>query len=398
MAEKFYSILTNIGKAKVANSIGLGTKINFAKMKVGDGGGSYYEPTESQTDLKNIVWEGNINHVTVDEKNPNWIHIEVMIPSTVGGFTIREYGAFDDENNLIGICKCAETYKPVIADGSTKELLLDLILCVVNTDTVELKVDPTIIFAKKGEVEQLRTDINIQLKDIAKKTDKFTEDSNGKLLYNNDKVGATKAKELELETISGMNAKDVQAGIAEVFQGANNFISYKQGIAGVVGSPVTGTQNKDEAVNSIQGIKNNAASALKSKNVNASGNETLASLASKIANITVAGMGGKRFTSGNTNFDGTTDIRFQRVNKDFQPESGYSNTYYITITLNFNPSYGLVYAKTSSSSGFNVSTLVNSNAVWTGNGLLAPIISGNTIKIPFSDKYVTSNVTYIFFE
>ncbi|NFI80275.1 phage tail protein, partial [Clostridium botulinum] len=97
MAEKFYSILTNIGKAKVANSIGLGTKINFAKMKVGDGGGTYYEPTESQIDLKHTVWEGNINHVTVDEKNPNWIHIEVMIPSTVGGFTIREYGAFDDE-------------------------------------------------------------------------------------------------------------------------------------------------------------------------------------------------------------------------------------------------------------------------------------------------------------
>ncbi|MGN2336780.1 phage tail protein [Clostridium cagae] len=167
MAEKFYSILTNIGKAKVANSIGLGTKINFAKMKVGDGGGTYYEPTESQIDLKHTVWEGNINHVTVDEKNPNWIHIEVMIPSTVGGFTIREYGAFDDENNLIGICKCAETYKPVIADGSTKELLLDLILCVVNTDTVELKIDPTIIFAKKGEVEQLRTDITAQLKDIA---------------------------------------------------------------------------------------------------------------------------------------------------------------------------------------------------------------------------------------
>ncbi|MBN1071137.1 hypothetical protein DVV81_08135 [Clostridium botulinum] len=181
----------------------------------------------------------------------------------------------------------------------------------------------------------------------------------------------------------------------EAFTGADN---YKKGIAGVIGNPVLDTQNKDEAVNSIQGIKNNTASALKAKNVNASGNEALASLVSKIANITVAGMGGKRFTSGNTNFDGTTDIRFQRVNKDFQPESGYSNTYYVTITLNFKPSYGLVYAKTSSSAGFNVSTLVNSNAVWTGNGLLAPIISGNTIKIPFSDKYVTSNVTYIFFE
>ncbi len=337
MAEKFYSILTNIGKAKVANSIGLGTKINFAKMKVGDGEGSYYEPAENQTDLKNVVWEGNINHVTVDEKNPNWIHIEVMIPSTVGGFTIREYGAFDDENNLIGICKCAETYKPVIADGSTKELLLDLILCVVNTDTVELKIDPTIIFAKKGEVEQLRTDIEAQLKDIAKKTDKFTEDFNGKLLYNNNKVGATKAKELELETIPGMNAKDVQAGIAEVFQGANNFISYKQGIAGVVGSPVTGTQNKNETVNSIQGIKNNAASALKAKNIDASGNEALASLVSKIANISIQGMGGKKFLGGVINHtNGTRDEIFLNFNAGAitidQPNSSYSQYPYVCVT------------------------------------------------------------------
>ncbi|GAA0115750.1 phage tail protein [Clostridium senegalense] len=160
MAEKFYSLLTKIGKAKIANSIGFGTKINFTKMKVGDGGGSYYEPTEEQTDLKNTVWEGNINHVEIDKDNLNWIHIELMIPATVGGFTIREYGAFDDENNLIGICKCAETYKPVITDGSTKELLLDLILCVVNTENIQLKIDPTIIFAKKSDLEVLDNKIN----------------------------------------------------------------------------------------------------------------------------------------------------------------------------------------------------------------------------------------------
>ena len=75
MAEKFYSILTEIGQAKVANAIAIGNKINFAKMKVGDGGGSYYDPTENQTELKNVVWEGNINQVSEDDDNPNWIHI-----------------------------------------------------------------------------------------------------------------------------------------------------------------------------------------------------------------------------------------------------------------------------------------------------------------------------------
>ncbi|NFN81205.1 phage tail protein [Clostridium botulinum] len=314
MAEKFYSILTNIGKAKVANSIGLGTKINFAKMKVGDGGGSYYEPTESQTDLKYTVWEGNINHVTVDEKNPNWIHIEVMIPSTVGGFTIREYGAFDDENNLIGICKCAETYKPVIADGSTKELLLDLILCVVNTDTVELKIDPTIIFAKKGEVEQLRTDITAQLKEIANKVDNIkiadgTTTTKGIVQLNNttNSTSITQAATANAVKLAMDRAN-------EAFTGADN---YKKGIAGVIGSPVLDTQNKDEAVNSIQGIKNNAASALKSKNVDASGNEALASLVAKIANITIESLGGKKLVIGTI--------------------TATSNSLSGSITLNFKP-------------------------------------------------------------
>ncbi|WP_195841310.1 hypothetical protein [Clostridium botulinum] len=202
------------------------------------------------------------------------------------------------------------------------------------------------------------------------------------------------ASKINLTTISGMSAKNVQAGIQELFTFASNG---KTVVTGKVGN-VSGNNTFNEIANRIQTDKNTAAANLNAKNVSASGNETLASLVGKIANITVAGMGGKRFTSGNTNFDGTTDIRFQRVNKDFQPESGYSNTYYVTITLNFNPSYGLVYAKTSSSAGFNVSTLVNYNAVWTGSSLLQPIISGNTMKIPFSDKYVTSNVTYIFFE
>ncbi|WP_061313866.1 hypothetical protein [Clostridium botulinum] len=179
--------------------------------------------------------------------------------------------------------------------------------------------------------------ITTQQKDIAKKTDKFTEDSNGKLLYNNNKVGATKAKELELETIPGMNAKDVQAGIAEVFQGANNFISYKQGIAGVVGSPVTGTQNKNETVNSIQGIKNNAASALKAKNIDASGNEALASLVSKIANISIQGMGGKKFLGGVINHtNGTRDEIFLNFNAGAitidQPNSSYSQYPYVCVT------------------------------------------------------------------
>ncbi|MBY6778503.1 phage tail protein [Clostridium botulinum] len=340
MAEKFYSILTNIGKAKVANSIGLGTKINFAKMKIGDGGGAYYEPTEGQTDLKNVVWEGNINHVTVDEKNPNWIHIEVMIPSTVGGFTIREYGAFDDENNLIGICKCAETYKPVIADGSTKELLLDLILCVVNTDTVELKIDPTIIFAKKGEVEQLRTDIEAQVKEIANKVDNIkiadgTTTTKGIVKLNN----ATNSTS-QIEAATPLAVKTAYDKGNEALNKANQAFQYanngKTTIANVIGN-VSGNNTHAEIANRIQTDKNTAATNLSNKGVSASGNEALASLVGKIANISIQGMGGKNFLGGVINHtNGTRDEIFLNFNAGSitvdQPNSLYSQYPYVCVT------------------------------------------------------------------
>jgi hypothetical protein len=176
MAENFYTLLTDIGKAQLANSSVLGTKVNFKTLKVGDGNGSYYNPIESQTDLIHTVWQGNINSVSTDENNPNWIVIEVMVPSDVGGFTIREYGAFDDKGQMLAICKCAETYKPVITDGSTKELLIRMILSVSNIENIDLKIDPTIIFAKKSEVEQLRTDVNAAIAGINSSLSELTND------------------------------------------------------------------------------------------------------------------------------------------------------------------------------------------------------------------------------
>ncbi|MBY6789197.1 phage tail protein [Clostridium botulinum] len=403
MAEKFYSILTNIGKAKVANSIGLGTKINFAKMKIGDGGGTYYEPTESQTDLKNVVWEGNINHVTVDEKNPNWIHIEVMIPSTIGGFTIREYGAFDDENNLIGICKCAETYKPVIADGSTKELLLDLILCVVNTDTVELKIDPTIIFAKKGEVEQLRTDITAQLKDIANKVDNIkiadgTTTTKGIVKLNNATNSTSQA-----EAATPLAVKTAMDKANEAFQYASNGKSL---IAGKVGN-VTGSNTHTEIANRIQTDKNTAAINIKNKGVSASGTETLASLVGKIAQISVQGMGGKKFVSGTINVSSDTK-KFSSLSGNLSTVGAVIDSNYLTFNLNFKPSFIIAFQPGPTQTDYAYISFMHKNFVFTGVAkhttknntgyLIQPIIIENTVYYPLYGTPENLIFNYIAFE
>lgn len=160
MAEQFYTILTNTGKAKISNSILTGTKVNLTTLKVGDSNGAYYNPSETQTNLVHTVYQCNVTSVQVDTNNPNWITIISVIPSDQGGFFIREAGVFDDGGNLIAVGKYPETYKPQASDGSVKELYIKMTLEVSNATSVELKIDPTVILATKNDVNILTNTVN----------------------------------------------------------------------------------------------------------------------------------------------------------------------------------------------------------------------------------------------
>ncbi|MBV4440198.1 phage tail-collar fiber domain-containing protein [Clostridium tyrobutyricum] len=155
MAETFYTILTNIGKAKIANAAALGTDINITKFAVGDGNGSYYNPTEDQITLKNEVWHGNTTSVNVDPDNPNWIVAGSIITATDGGFMIREAAIFDTDDDMIAIGKYPETYKPLVTEGSAKDLNVKMIIEVSNASSVTLKINPSVLFATKTDLNNL---------------------------------------------------------------------------------------------------------------------------------------------------------------------------------------------------------------------------------------------------
>lgn len=161
MSEKFYTILTEIGKAKMASAAAQGAKIQFKDLALGDGNGSYYDPDESQTSLRKEVWRGEINTVTIDKDNPNWIVLEVVVPADVGGFMIREAGVFDVDGDLIAVGKYPETYKPLTSDGSAKDLHIKMILEVSNADSVSITVDPTVALATKKDINSLDNRVNI---------------------------------------------------------------------------------------------------------------------------------------------------------------------------------------------------------------------------------------------
>ncbi|HBL8597878.1 TPA: phage tail protein, partial [Clostridioides difficile] len=77
----------------------------------------------------------------------------------VGGFMIREIGYLDDENNLIAISKYKECYKPSIEQGAVVDMKVKTVLIVSNVNNIELKIDPTIIFATLKDIQDLETKI-----------------------------------------------------------------------------------------------------------------------------------------------------------------------------------------------------------------------------------------------
>ena len=169
---EFYMILTNTGFAKMTNAQITSSKVNLTHIAVGDGNGAHYAPQQTATALKKEVWRGPVSSVAPDATNPNWLNIEGLIPATAGGFTIREVGIYDVDGDLIAIGKVPETYKPVLAEGSTKDLYLKVILEVANARSVNMIVDTNVIVASRKYVADKIDPLTQQLEQITK----FPED------------------------------------------------------------------------------------------------------------------------------------------------------------------------------------------------------------------------------
>ncbi|MBY5940392.1 phage tail protein [Halomonas sp. DP5N14-9] len=153
---QFYTLLTDTGQAKIANAVALGTQIQITQMAVGDGGGNPVTPDSSATALVNEVRRAPINAVHTDDNNPTWIVIEQVLPPDVGGWTIREIGVFDAAGDLIAIGNLPETYKPVLAEGSSRTQTIRVVMEVSDTAAVTLKVDPSVVLATREYVDQQR--------------------------------------------------------------------------------------------------------------------------------------------------------------------------------------------------------------------------------------------------
>lgn len=162
MSQQYYTLVTNIGAARIAKATALGTVVNLSQMAVGDGGGQPITPSATATALTREVYRASLNLLEVDENNQKQVIAELLIPEEEGDFTIREVGLFDNNNNLIAIGSIADSYKPRLSSGTASQQIIRMVIQIDNTDAVGLKVDPAVVLATREYVEKL---INKKFKD-----------------------------------------------------------------------------------------------------------------------------------------------------------------------------------------------------------------------------------------
>lgn len=143
---EYFCLLTRAGAALEAAAHAAGKPVRLSVIAVGDGDGEVPVPTDGAVALVHEVYRRPIDSLSQDEEDPNicWVHI--VIPTTEGGFWIREFGVWaepledDGEPVLYAYGNHAPFYKlkSVLGQATTHELSVPIIMS--GTADVEIVV------------------------------------------------------------------------------------------------------------------------------------------------------------------------------------------------------------------------------------------------------------------
>ncbi|WP_087896492.1 phage tail protein, partial [Escherichia coli] len=169
MSTKFYTLLTDIGAAKLASAAALGVPLKITHMAVGDGGGTLPTPDAKQTALVNEKRRAALNMLYIDPQNSSQIIAEQVIPENEGGWWIREVGLFDESGALIAVGNCPESYKPQLAEGSGRTQTVRMVLITSSTGNIILKIDPAVVLATRKYVDDKALELKVYVDDLIAK-------------------------------------------------------------------------------------------------------------------------------------------------------------------------------------------------------------------------------------
>lgn len=226
---EYYTILTKIGIAKFIAARASGNGVNLKSFKLSS---KVILPSEEMQSLEEIVYEANINSKSVDENNPNYINLMCYVPSDIGGFEINAIGIYDEVGDLLAIGNLPRTYKPILKEGSAKELMIKIVMELSNAEEVILKLDPSVIMASRDYVDAIKIELELKIetlkeelkalintkedKGVAANLDKALKTELTKLINKKENTGTAASLDAQLrdELIALINKKE-NIGVAK---------------------------------------------------------------------------------------------------------------------------------------------------------------------------------------
>ena len=205
---KQYTLLTASGINKLLKTASDGSKIALKEVVVSDYDGELSEQTAS---IPNEKYRGAINAITIDESDSNILDVDAVIPPEVGGFYIKTAGIYCDDGSLFAVARLADTYKPLLSEGSSKDITLNFKLQIANaSESIILKVDNNIVLATRKWCEKMFLKIKDKIDAYTKKEsdNKFALKDDLPELATETKTGVTKLKNI-------INAKQTDVAVTE---------------------------------------------------------------------------------------------------------------------------------------------------------------------------------------
>ncbi|EAL9352027.1 phage tail protein [Campylobacter coli] len=226
---EYYTILTKIGIAKFIAARASGNGINLQSFKLSS---KVILPSEEMQSLEEIVYEANISSKSVDESNPNYVNLMCHVPSDVGGFEVNAVGIYDEAGDLLAVGNVPRTYKPILKEGSAKELMIKIVMELSNAEEVILKLDPSVIMASRDYVDAIKIELELKIetlkeelkalintkedKGVAANLDKALKTELTKLINKKENTGTAASLDAQLrdELIALINKKE-NIGVAK---------------------------------------------------------------------------------------------------------------------------------------------------------------------------------------
>jgi len=148
----YFNVTTNNGDAAIAAAIANNTKLNITHVAFGDGNGAVPTPSKTRTTLVKEVHRQAVSKYSIHPTVLNWLTVEAIIPSDIGGFWIREIGLIAD-GILISHGSHAPFFKVAETNG-VSEFRLKYTIDIQDGSVVSLILDESLIYATQAWVNE----------------------------------------------------------------------------------------------------------------------------------------------------------------------------------------------------------------------------------------------------